>query len=219
MAIAERHLMSGLKLQRLGMLMEPEPGNAQEVEGVLNPAAARGPDGELYLFRRRVARGNCSRIGIARERFNKTGDPVGVERLGIALEPEADYERRPDGSGGCEDPRITFVEPLQRYVMTYTALSPRGPRIAGQFRKTSSTGSGWGCRRFLRIMASIPARSMTKTPAYSLLPFRNPPGNRNLCSSTGRCFPELVRRKPFAPPRAVRWTLIAKACGFPSARF
>ena len=54
---------------------------------------------------------------------------MGVERLGIALEPEADYELRPDG-GGCEDPRITFIEPLQRYVMTYTALSSRGPRIA-----------------------------------------------------------------------------------------
>ena len=66
MPIAEKDLMSGLKLQRLGMLMEPEPGNAQEVEGVLNPAAARGPDGELYLFPRLVARGNYSRIGIAR---------------------------------------------------------------------------------------------------------------------------------------------------------
>jgi len=53
-----------------------------------------------------------------------------VERLGVALEPEADYERRPDGGGGCEDPRITFVEPLGRYVMTYTALSAAGPRIA-----------------------------------------------------------------------------------------
>jgi predicted GH43/DUF377 family glycosyl hydrolase len=122
--------MSGFQLQRLGMLMEPEPGNPQEVEGVLNPAAARGPDGELYLFPRLVAQGNYSRIGIARVRFNEAGDPVGVERLGIALEPETDYERRPDGSGGCEDPRITFVEPLQRYVMTYTAFSPRGPRIA-----------------------------------------------------------------------------------------
>jgi predicted GH43/DUF377 family glycosyl hydrolase len=46
------------------------------------------------------------------------------------LEPEADYERRPNGGGGCEDPRVTFVEPLQRYVMTYTAFSPEGPRIA-----------------------------------------------------------------------------------------
>jgi predicted GH43/DUF377 family glycosyl hydrolase len=121
--------MSGFKLQRLGIVMEPEPGNPQEVEGVLNPAAVRGPDGELYLFPRLVAKGNYSRIGIARVRFNDAGDPVGVERLGIALEPEADYERRP-GGGGCEDPRITFVEPLHRYIMTYTAYSPEGPRIA-----------------------------------------------------------------------------------------
>ena len=49
--------MSGFKLQRLGMLMEPEPGNPQEVEGVLNPAAVRGPDGQLYLFPRLVAQG------------------------------------------------------------------------------------------------------------------------------------------------------------------
>ena len=122
--------MSGFKLQRLGLVMEPEPSNPQEIEGVLNPAAARGPDGKLYLFPRLVAKGNYSRIGIARVRFNDAGDPAGVERLGIALEPEADYERRPGGGGGCEDPRITFVEPLQRYLMTYTAFSPEGPRIA-----------------------------------------------------------------------------------------
>ena len=42
--------MSGFQLQRLGMLMEPEPGNPNEIEGVLNPAATRGPDGKLYLF-------------------------------------------------------------------------------------------------------------------------------------------------------------------------
>jgi len=122
--------MSGFQLQRLGMLMEPEPGNPQEVEGVLNPAATRGPDGRLYLFPRLVAKNNYSRIGIARVKFNEAGDPSGVERLGIALEPEADYERRSDGRGGCEDARVTFVEPLQHYVMTYTALSPVGPRIA-----------------------------------------------------------------------------------------
>jgi hypothetical protein len=120
---------ASFELQRLEVVMEPEPGNPLEVEGVLNPASARGRDGQLYLFPRLVARGNYSRIGIARVRFNEAGDPVGVERLGIALEPEADYELRPDG-GGCEDPRITFIEPLQRYVMTYTALSSRGPRIA-----------------------------------------------------------------------------------------
>src|ERR1700733_1757537 len=121
--------MSVFKLRRLGMLMEPEPGNPQEIEGVLNPAAVRGPDGALYLFPRMVARGNYSGIGISRVRFNEAGDPTGVERLGIALEPEADYERRPNG-GGCEDPRVTFIEPLGHYVMSYTAFSPHGPRIA-----------------------------------------------------------------------------------------
>ena len=122
--------MNGFKLKRLGMIMEPEPGNPREIEGVLNPAAARGPDGKLYLFPRMVAKGNYSRIGIARVLFNDDGDPSGIERLGIALEPETDYELRSDGSGGCEDPRITYVEPLHHYVMTYTALSPNGPRIA-----------------------------------------------------------------------------------------
>ena len=122
--------MNDFRLKRLGMLMEPEPGNPKEVEGVLNPAATRGPDGQLYLFPRLVAQGNFSRIGIARVKFNETGDPCGVERLGIALEPEADYERTSHGGGGCEDPRVTYVEPIRRYIMTYAALSSIGPRIA-----------------------------------------------------------------------------------------
>jgi predicted GH43/DUF377 family glycosyl hydrolase len=122
--------MSGFQLRRLGMIMEPEPGNAHEAEGTLNPGVVRGPDGELYLFPRLVAQSNYSRIGIARVRFNAEGDPSGVERLGIALEPEADYERRPNGGGGCEDPRVTYLEPLKRYVMMYAAFSAIGPRIA-----------------------------------------------------------------------------------------
>jgi beta-1,2-mannobiose phosphorylase / 1,2-beta-oligomannan phosphorylase len=121
--------MPGLQMQRLGLAMEPEPGNPLETDGVLNPAGVRGPDGHFYLFPRLVAKGNYSRIGIARVKFNEAGDPEGVERLGIALEPEAEYERHP-GGGGCEDPRITFCEDIKRYVMTYTAFSSAGPRIA-----------------------------------------------------------------------------------------
>lgn len=122
--------MSDFQLQRLGLIIEPEPGNPHEVEGILNPAAIRGPDGQLYLFPRLVAQDNYSRIGIARVKFDSAGDPCGIERLGIALEPEADYECRPGGGGGCEDARVTFVEPLGYYVMSYTGLSPKGPRIA-----------------------------------------------------------------------------------------
>ena len=121
--------MTQFEVQRLGIVMRPEQGNAYEIAGVLNPAAVRGQDGQLYLFPRLVAKGNYSRIGIARVIFDAAGDPTGVERLGIILEPEAEYELRAEG-GGCEDPRITFVEPLRQYVMTYTALSQRGPRIA-----------------------------------------------------------------------------------------
>lgn len=76
-----------------------------------------------------VSKGNYSRIGIAKVIFDEKGNPIGVERLGIVLEPEADYEIHP-GDGGCEDARVNYVEPLQRYIMTYTAFSAVGPRIA-----------------------------------------------------------------------------------------
>ncbi|TWU46866.1 glycoside hydrolase family 130 protein [Rubripirellula reticaptiva] len=122
--------MNHFELTRLGLLMEPEPGNSHEVGGVLNPAAVRGPDGELYLFPRLVGKENYSRIGIARVQFDEAGDPCGVERLGVALEPEADYELQENGRGGCEDARITYVERFNRYLMTYTAFSRSGPRIA-----------------------------------------------------------------------------------------
>ena len=121
--------MTDFQLKRIGMIMEPREGDPNEVEGVLNPAAMRGKDGQLYLFPRLVARGNFSRIAIARVLFDAAGEPRDVERMGIALEPEADYEFTTNG-GGCEDPRITYVEPLRQYVMTYTALSRHGPRIA-----------------------------------------------------------------------------------------
>ena len=122
--------MTGFEMRRLGLLMEPDPSRPEEVEGVLNPAAARGPDGQLYLFPRYVGKGNFSRIGFARVVFGENGDPTGVERLGIVLEPATDYETWPDGRGGCEDPRVTYVEPLGHYVMSYTGWSQNGPRIA-----------------------------------------------------------------------------------------
>jgi len=45
---------------------------------------------KLYLFPRYVAKGNYSRIGIARVKFNKNGDPQSVERLDLPdiLPPE-----------------------------------------------------------------------------------------------------------------------------------
>ena len=101
--------MSGFKLQRLGMLMEPEPGNPHEIEGVLNPAAARGPDGQLYLFPRLVARGNYSRIGIARVRFNEAGDPAGSS--GSA----SHWSRKPTTSGGPTEAAAARIRALRSW--------------------------------------------------------------------------------------------------------
>lgn len=111
-----------MKLERLGILMEPDPADAREAWGVLNPAAARGADGKLYLFPRLVAEGNYSRIGRARVLF-RDGVPSGVERLGLALEPEEEWE-----SKGVEDPRITRFG--DRFLMAYTAYGPAGARVA-----------------------------------------------------------------------------------------
>ena len=64
---------SSLQLQRLGVVMEPQPGNLMEAEGVLNPASARSRDGQLYLFPRLVAQVMTSMALIHRPLFPGTG--------------------------------------------------------------------------------------------------------------------------------------------------
>jgi predicted GH43/DUF377 family glycosyl hydrolase len=117
-------------VERLGVIMEPDPNDPNEVEGVLNPAGITAPDGTYYLYSRLVGAGNYSRIGIARLLRDPRGRPIGVERLGIALEPEASYELVGPGIGGCEDPRVSYVPNLKLYVMCYAALGPTGPHVA-----------------------------------------------------------------------------------------
>jgi len=82
----------------------------------------------MHLFPRLIAEGNYSRIGHARVLFDGE-TPVGVERLGVALEPRESYEVN-SGGGGVEDPRVVYVPLLERYVMTYTAFVPYEPRVA-----------------------------------------------------------------------------------------
>lgn len=124
------------------MVMVADPGDPREAWGVLNPASARRRDGELYLFPRLVAAGNYSRVGRARVVVDDAGDPVGVERPGVALEPEEGWERHARTSG-VEEPRITFVPSLDVYVLTYSAYGPLGRGSAWRSRTTWSAGSGW----------------------------------------------------------------------------
>ena len=116
-------------VRRLGTVLEPD-GDPEEAEGVLNPACVRARTGELLLYPRSVAAGNVSRVGLLRNTGG--GGNVRFDRLGYALEPHEAYERRTPGSGGmgCEDPRVTFVPVLDRFMMAYTAFGPTGPRMA-----------------------------------------------------------------------------------------
>ncbi len=139
---------SGFTVHRYGILAEPEPGNPHEAWGILNPGAARGRDGQLYLFPRVVAEGNYSRIAIARVLFDAQGRPAGIERLGYALEPTEPYERNPKSGGGCEDARVTYLRPLDLYVMTYTAYTLLGPRVALAISNDLFTWQRLGLLRF-----------------------------------------------------------------------
>jgi beta-1,2-mannobiose phosphorylase / 1,2-beta-oligomannan phosphorylase len=115
-------------ITRLGIVLSPD-GSLPEAEGVLNPASATARDGTLLLYPRAVAAGNVSRVGLCRG--VRSADDLRFERLGFALEPQAPYElRTAPGGMGCEDPRVTFIPFLDRYVMAYTAFGPDGPRIA-----------------------------------------------------------------------------------------
>src|SRR5207302_10724224 len=105
--------------------MEPLPDEPREVEGVLNPATARARDGELYLFPRLVARGNFSRIGRARVRFDPGGTPSGVERLGVVLEPDEAWGQN-TVTAGVGDPGITFIDSLDTDVSACGAYGPLG---------------------------------------------------------------------------------------------
>ncbi|GAA2019825.1 hypothetical protein WDZ16_13960 [Pseudokineococcus marinus] len=133
-------------LRRVGTIMTPAAGDPLEAEGVLNPATAWGPDGELYLYPRVVAEGNVSRVARARVLL-EDGVPVGVERLGIVLAPDEGWERGATNAG-VEDPRITYVPALGVHLMTYVAYGPLGPKPALAVSEDTETWRRLGPIRF-----------------------------------------------------------------------
>lgn len=123
-----RHGGAEYALERRGILMEPVDGEPNQAWGVLNPGTARDRHGDLWIFPRLVAEHNLSRVGRARVRVDDAGDPVGAEAPTVVLEPTEHWERNAHTSG-TEDPRITWIPTLDRYVMTYAAYGPLGARI------------------------------------------------------------------------------------------
>jgi predicted GH43/DUF377 family glycosyl hydrolase len=162
------------RVERLGVVVSPD-GSASEEEGVLNPGFVQARDGEKLLFPRAVQRGNISRI--ARMRLHEAGGKYEVERLGFALEPEAPYELRLHPGYGCEDPRVTYVPILDRFLMAYTAFGPDGPRIAVAHSRDARTWERLGCMRFDYPGATT---GDDKDAAFFSEPVISPSGTRSI---------------------------------------
>jgi predicted GH43/DUF377 family glycosyl hydrolase len=162
-------------VERLGVVLAPD-GSAEEAEGVLNPAGVRDRDGRYVLYPRCVAAGNRSRVG--RVRVVENGADRSYVRDGFALEPSSGYERRiVPGGEGCEDPRVTFVPVLDRFVMVYTAFGPLGPRIALALSHDATTWERFGLMDFSG--AGLPSGD-DKDGMFFPEPVLSPSGMRSL---------------------------------------
>ena len=196
------------RVERLGPVVVPD-GDPSEAEGVLNPAGARTRDGELLLYPRDVAKGNISRVGRVRVSYEKHA--FTVVRDGFALEPTAPYEQRPSPGYGCEDPRVTFIPVLDRYVMAYTAFGPAGPRIAIAL---SQDGYSWSRIGLMRFAEPGMVDGDDKDAAFFPEPVLSPRGVKSLAfyhrpmlhlsAVDGRAAIPLIQRLPYADRESIR---------------
>jgi len=92
---------------------------------VFNAGATRLADGSTLLLCRVEDRRGLSHLCAARS-------PNGVDGWVIDPAPtfEPDPTRYPEEFWGVEDPRITYVPELRKYVIAYTAFSRGGPGVA-----------------------------------------------------------------------------------------
>ena len=95
------------------------------VNSVFNPGAVRLPDGTTVLLCRVEDRRGHSHFCVARSSDGRTGwqiDPAPT------MVPELD--EHPEELWGIEDPRITYLAALGKFVVVYTAYSWGGPSVA-----------------------------------------------------------------------------------------
>jgi predicted GH43/DUF377 family glycosyl hydrolase len=190
------------------LVIDPD-GDPTEAGGILNPAAARAPGGELVIYPRCVADGNISRIGTIRAQVSR--DAFEGERTEFALEPEAPYELRPHPGYGCEDPRVTYIPVLKAYVMAYTAFGPSGPRIA---LALSEDAYHWQRLGLVHFAGTANVVGDDKDAAFFPEPVISPRGRRclalyhrpmlHLSSVDGRAAIPLIERMPFDDRESIR---------------
>jgi predicted GH43/DUF377 family glycosyl hydrolase len=95
------------------------------VHTVFNAGATRLKDGTTLLLCRVEERTGLSHLCAARSKNGLDGWVID-DKATLRPDPEA----HPEELWGIEDPRITYVEELARYVVAYTAFSKGGPGVA-----------------------------------------------------------------------------------------
>jgi predicted GH43/DUF377 family glycosyl hydrolase len=113
-------------------LFERYPGNPilsaehlpYAANAAFNPGAARLNDETVLLLRVEDLRG-ISHLQVARSKNGVDGWIFDEQAL---INP--DLDRHPEEVWGCEDPRLTWLEELNEWVIAYTAYSRRGPLVS-----------------------------------------------------------------------------------------
>jgi predicted GH43/DUF377 family glycosyl hydrolase len=95
------------------------------VHSVFNPGATLLPDGTTLLLCRVEDRSGLSHLCVARS-------SNGLDNWRIDPNPTflPDPKNFPEEIWGVEDPRITYVQELDQYVIVYTAFTRDGPSVA-----------------------------------------------------------------------------------------
>lgn len=105
-----------LKRHPASPILKPDPLNEWEALNVFNCAVVYH-NGLFHMLYRAQGVDYVSRIGYAVSadgvHFNRLREPV--------LSPQDEWETR-----GMEDPRVTYLEDEGRFIMAYTAYSPKG---------------------------------------------------------------------------------------------
>jgi predicted GH43/DUF377 family glycosyl hydrolase len=201
------------RVDRLSFVLDPN-ADPNEAFGILNPACTRTRDGRLVLFPRDVAEGNISRVG--RVWLDGTNDNLVAKRDGYALEPKAEYEVREHPGYGCEDPRVTFIAAIDRYVMTYTAFGPDGPRIAVALSEDAISWTRLGTMRFSKPgmlvgddkdAAFFPEPVLSPTGVESLAFYHRP--MLHLSAVDGLAAIPMIERLPFGDRESIRIGYVA----------
>ncbi len=95
------------------------------VNTVFNPGAVCLKDGQTLLLVRVEDRRGVSHLSVARSRDGFTNWEI-TPLPALYPNPEC----HPEELWGVEDPRITWIEELDKYAVTYTAYSSNGPLVA-----------------------------------------------------------------------------------------